>query len=128
MKKVTALGGLFLKAKNPSQMNEWYNRHLGLNAGDYGAIFKFRDFDNPDNEKYSVWSTFKQDTDYFEPSEKEFMVNFAVDNLELLITELKKEGIEIIGGIEDAEFGKFAWIMDPEGTKIELWEPPKKEL
>jgi len=127
MKRVTALGGIFFKSKKPVELKKWYNRHLGLNADEYGAIFKFRDFDNPNDEKYSVWSSFSRVTEYFNPSEKEYMVNFTVYDLEKLILALKDEGIEILGSIDDNEFGKFAWILDPEGTKIELWEPKSLE-
>lgn len=126
-KRVTAIGGIFVKSRNPEALRAWYNRHLGFQTDQYGTSFEWRKADNPEAKGYNVWSTFKQDTDYFAPSEKEFMLNFRVENLAWLIDELKKEGIEVIGEIQNFEYGKFAHIIDPEGTKIELWESNDEE-
>lgn len=122
MKRVTSIGGIFFKCEDPQAQREWYANHLGFKTDDYGTTFEWRKSDQPDEKGYSVWSTFKNDTDYFEPSKKEFMINFRVENLELLLEELKKEGVEIVGEIQSLEYGKFAHVMDPEGNKIELWE------
>ncbi|WP_372649483.1 VOC family protein [Draconibacterium sp.] len=123
MKKVTGIGGIFFKTKNPEQMKEWYNKNLGLVTNEYGSVFEFRKSDTPDEKAYSVWSPFKEDTDYFEPSEKEFMINYRVENIEKLVAELREAGVTICDEIETYEYGKFVHIMDPENNKIELWEP-----
>ena len=122
-KKVTGIGGIFFKCKDPDQMKDWYNQNLGLVTDKYGSLFEFRSTDHPDKKGYLQWSPFSNDTKYFEPSKNEFMVNYRVENLVELIEELKKNGVEIIGDIEEYEYGKFGWIVDPEGHKIELWEP-----
>lgn len=126
-KKVTGIGGIFLKANDPDAMYTWYNRHLGLATNEYGTTFEFHPAGNPEKKGYTVWSLFKTTTDYFEPSSKEFMINFRVDDLEWLLAELKKEGIEQIGETQVYDYGKFAHILDPEGNKIELWEPVDEE-
>jgi len=122
-KKVTGLGGIFFRSEDPATLREWYNAHLGLNATQYGAIFDWRQDDAPERKGQTVWNPFKKDTDYFAPSDKQFMFNFRVENLEWLLDELKKEGINQVGEMQVYEYGKFAHIVDPEGNKIELWEP-----
>lgn len=122
MKRVTALGGIFFKCQNPEAVREWYQTHLGLQTDDYGTSFEWRHTSQPDKKGFTVWSTFDDRTAYFQPSEKEFMINFRVENLMELLAVLKQEGIEQIGETVVCEYGKFAHIMDPEGTKIELWE------
>jgi predicted enzyme related to lactoylglutathione lyase len=122
MKKVTGLGGVFFKAKDPKAINAWYREHLGLNTTDYGTVFEWRDNDEPEKKGTTVWNPFKESTSYFGPSEKDFMFNFRVEDLEALLKELKAAGIEQIGEMQVFPYGKFAHIMDPEGNKIELWE------
>jgi len=122
-KKVTGIGGIFFKTKDPEILKAWYQKNLGLVTNEYGSVFEFRSTDEPDYKGYLVWSPFTEDTKYFDPSTKEFMINYRVENLEDLLEELRKEGVEIIGEIEKYEYGKFAHIVDPEGNKIELWEP-----
>ena len=122
-KRVSGFGGIFFKCEDPKAMREWYTRHLGLKTDSYGTSFEWRHAEAPDKTGYSVWSTFSKDTTYFEPSQKEFMINLRVENLEWLLGELKKEGIEQIGELQDFEYGKFAHIIYPDGNKIELWEP-----
>lgn len=122
-KRVTGIGGIFFKCKNPENMKKWYGTHLGLMVNEYGSLFEFRHVDEPDKKGYLQWSPFSQETKYFEPSEKEFMINYRVENLEALLEDLKKEGVEVVGELESYEYGKFAHILDPEGNKIELWEP-----
>jgi catechol 2,3-dioxygenase-like lactoylglutathione lyase family enzyme len=124
-KKVTGLGGIFFKVSNPERTRDWYKTHLGIESETWGAQFPWRSFDNPEEVGYSAWSPFKSESTYFEPSDKSFMINYRVENLYSLIDELKLQGIEILGKIHEDEFGKFAWIMDPDGHKLELWEPPK---
>ena len=123
-KRVTGIGGFFFKTKDPSKIKDWYNAHLGLNTDDYGSTFWWKD---EEGKKCSTqWSPFKEDTKYFEPSKKEFMINFRVEDLEGLMKVLKKEGVTVVGEIEEYDYGKFGWILDPEGNKIELWEPIDK--
>jgi predicted enzyme related to lactoylglutathione lyase len=123
MKKVTGIGGIFFKCKDPQKVKEWYKTHLGLDTNDYGATFEWRQADDSSKKGSTQWSPFKETTKYFEPSTKEFMINFRVDNLEALVTQLKEEGVTIVDNIETYDYGKFVHIMDDEGNKIELWEP-----
>ncbi|MGB0895844.1 MAG: VOC family protein [Flavobacteriaceae bacterium] len=120
-KRVTGIGGIFFKSENPTETKNWYKNHLGLNTDEYGCTFWWKD--NDGNDATTQWSPFKKDTTYFEPSKKEFMMNFRVDNLVELLKTLKAEGITVIGEIEEYDYGKFGWILDPDGNKIELWEP-----
>ncbi len=126
-KRVTALGGIFIKCAAPATMRNWYATHLGMNTDEYGTSFRWRHADDPEKEGHTVWSTFPVDTKYFEPSHKDFMINLRVENLEWLLGELKKEGVEQTGEIQCYEYGKFAHIMDPEENKIELWEAIDEE-
>lgn len=122
MKRVTAIGGIFFKCKEPEQVNEWYKNHLGVETSPYGAKFDWKAVDS-DKKGYTLWSPFKESTQYFEPSSKEFMINYHVADIEALVEELKKEGVTILDEIATYEYGKFVHIMDPEGNKIELFEP-----
>lgn len=123
MKKVTGIGGIFFKCKDPGRMREWYQKHLGLPVNDYGATFEW--YEGYDNTKkaQTQWSPFPENTKYFDPSTREFMINYRVANLEALVEELKKEGVTIVDAIESYDYGKFVHILDAEGNKIELWEP-----
>ena len=123
MKKVTGIGGIFFKCKDPKAVNEWYKMHLGFDTTPYGASFEWRELDDPNNKGLTQWNPFKETSDYFEPSTKEFMINYRVENLEALVEELRKEKVTILDQIEDSDYGKFVHIMDLEGNKIELWEP-----
>ena len=125
MTHITGIGGIFFKSQDSNKLKTWYQKHLEIPTDDYGAIFKVRDHANPEKEGYTVWSPFKADTKYFEPSKKDFMINFSVRDLNGLLKKLTSEGIKQIGELDDNDFGKFAWIIDPEGNKIELWEPPE---
>lgn len=122
-KKVTGIGGIFFKTKNPEAIKTWYSKNLGLSTDKYGALFEFRQSENPDKKGYLQWSPFDEDTEYFKPSEKDFMVNFRVENLEELVDELKLAGATILDDIEIFDYGKFVHVLDPENNKIELWEP-----
>jgi len=126
MKKVTGIGGIFFKSDDPEKIKKWYQKNLGLTIDEYGSPFEFRNANDPEKINYLQWSPFKSDTKYFEPSKKDFMINYRVDNLELLVEELKKEGVTICDKIESFDYGKFIHILDPEGNKIELWEPVDK--
>jgi predicted enzyme related to lactoylglutathione lyase len=127
MKRVTGLGGLFFKARDRKGLMEWYRDRLGIESESWGTMFRWQEPDDPSRTGYTVWSPFADDTDYFEPSTKQFMVNYRVADLEALLAALEKEGVRIVGGIREEENGKFAWIVDPEGNKIELWEPKDPE-
>jgi D-3-phosphoglycerate dehydrogenase / 2-oxoglutarate reductase len=121
LKRVTGFGGFFFKTQNPQLLKDWYKKHLDLPVNDYGCTFSWK---NEKGEDCSTqWSPFKEDTNYFNPSKKEFMQNFRVDNLESLLKKLSEEGVTIIGEMETYDYGKFGWILDLEGNKIELWEP-----
>ena len=122
-KKVTGIGGVFMKCAEPAATREWYAKHLGFQNSPYGSMFEWRLLDDSSKKGTTVWSTFANNSKHFEPSTKEFMINLRVENLEWLLGELKKEGIEQIGEMQAHEYGKFAYIIDPEGYKIELWEP-----
>ena len=122
-KKVTGIGGIFFKCKDPVKMREWYQAHLGLNTNQYGAVFEWWQGADSSKKGFSQWSPFKETTKYFEPSTKEFMINFRVENLVALVDQLKKEGVTVTDTIETYDYGKFAHVMDMEGNKIELWEP-----
>ncbi len=119
--RVTGIGGVFFKAANPKELVAWYGKHLGLKTDDYGSTFWWKDKNG--NDCSTQWSPFKDDTTYFQPSEKQFMQNFRVANLEVLLRNLVAEGVTIVGEMETYDYGKFGWILDPEGNKIELWEP-----
>ena len=122
-KKVTGIGGIFFKCSDPNEMKNWYNENLGLDTNEYGAMFEFRMVGDPDKKAYLQWSAMSNDTDYFNPSVKEFMINYRVENIEELVTELKENGVKVLDEIETYEYGKFVHLLDPEGNKIELWEP-----
>ena len=122
-KKVTGIGGIFFKCDDPAKMRDWYKDNLGLVTNEYGSAFEFRRSDEPHDIGYLSWSPFNKDTEYFNPSKKEFMINYRVENIEELVEDLKAAGIEICDEIETYDYGKFIHIMDPEGNKIELWEP-----
>ena len=123
MKRVTGIGGIFFKCKDPKQMREWYKTHLGLNTNQYGAVFEWRQGADTTKKGFTQWSPFKETTKYFEPSTKDFMINYRVENMQGLVEQLKKEGVTISDTIQSADYGKFVHIMDIEGNKIELWEP-----
>jgi len=123
MKKVTGIGGIFFKCQDPDAIKNWYQKHLGLDTTPYGVSFEWRDAEHPEKKGTTQWSTFPQSTKYLDPSTKDFMINYRVENLEALVEELKREGVTIVDAIESYEYGKFIHIMDPEGNKIELWEP-----
>lgn len=126
-KRVTGLGGIFFKSKNPEESRQWYKKHLGIESGKWGGTFEWKHAQNPDKKGFTAWNIFDSKTEYTRPGKKEFMINYRVENLEELLQTLKKEGVEIIGEMEIYDYGKFGWIMDPNGIKIELWEPIDEE-
>lgn len=127
MKKVTGIGGIFFKCKDPGKMKEWYKTHLGLETDQYGTNFEWRQGADPSRKGFTQWSPFPQKTTYFQPSAQDYMINYRVHDLEKLVEELRKEGVTIVDKIETFEYGKFIHILDMEGNKIELWEPNDAE-
>jgi len=123
MKKVTGIGGIFFKCKDPNKIKEWYNTHLGLDAGPYGASFEWREAQDPSKKGLTQWNVNSETAKLYEPSTKDFMINYRVENLEALVEELKKENVTIVDKIETYDYGKFVHILDIEGNKIQLWEP-----
>lgn len=123
MKKVTGIGGVFFKCKDAGAMNSWYENNLGIPVSAYGAEFKWKHVGDNEKEGSTVWSTFPQDTSYFQPSTKDFMINYRVADLEALVVQLKANGVTIVDEITTYDYGKFIHILDPEGNAIELWEP-----
>jgi predicted enzyme related to lactoylglutathione lyase len=123
MKKVTGIGGVFFKCKDANKMRDWYKTHLGIDAGQYGANFEWREDADPTKKGSTQWAPFAETTKYFEPSTKDFMINYRVENLEALVEQLKSEGVTIVDKIESFDYGKFVHIIDAEGNKVELWEP-----
>jgi len=123
-KRVTGLGGMFFKSRDPKATLDWYRTHLGIDAEDWGGYaFQWTEKDRPEQTGYTVWSAFPADTKHFAPGDQEFMVNYRVADLVGLIAALKSEGVEVVEDVQQHENGKFAWILDPEGRKVELWEP-----
>lgn len=122
-KKVTGIGGVFFKCKDPKAINAWYKKHLGFETSPYGTSFKWRQIEDSTKKGLTQWNPFPEKTKYFEPSTKDFMINYRVENLEALVEELKKENVTIVDKIEAFDYGKFVHILDIEGNKIQLWEP-----
>lgn len=123
LRRVTSIGGIFFKCKNPVALKKWYSTHLGLHTGEYGTNFEWRHANDSLQKGYTLWGPFNENTRYFEPSQKQFMINYRVADLLPLVEVLKKEGVTILDEVESFEYGKFVHIMDLEGNKIELWEP-----
>jgi predicted enzyme related to lactoylglutathione lyase len=123
MKKVTGIGGVFFKCKDPKKVTEWYAQHLGLTTNPYGATFDWYESTDSTKKAQTQWTPFPETSKYFDPSTKDFMINYRVENLEALVAELKDNGVTILDNIESYDYGKFVHILDSEGNKIELWEP-----
>jgi predicted enzyme related to lactoylglutathione lyase len=121
--KVTGIGGIFFRTTNPEKTREWYGTNLGMAISEYGSSIEFRNAHRPDEINYLQWSPFDENTDYFKPSEKQFMINYRVQNIEGLVKKLRENGVTIVDEIEEFDYGKFVHIMDLDGNKIELWEP-----
>ncbi len=121
-KRVTGIGGIFFKCKDPKKVRDWYQKHLGLQTNEYGAVFEWHQGADSTKKGFTQWSPFHEKTNYFAPSNKEFMINYRVEDLTGLLQTLKAEGVTILDSIETVDYGKFAHILDIEGNKIELWE------
>lgn len=121
--KIVGLGGVFFKAEDPAALKKWYTEKMGLECDQYGHLFTWIQDIESKKTGTTQWSIFDARTKYFDPSKKDYMINYRVENLAELLEELKKQGVQVVGGIDEFEYGKFAWVMDPEGNKLELWEP-----
>jgi predicted enzyme related to lactoylglutathione lyase len=123
MKRVVGLGGIFFKAKDPKALYEWYREHLGIDSAADGSGAMWHGAEQPEVPAVNVFAIFPADTKYFDPSRSNFMINFRVENLEELLKTLREEGAEVAEKVEEYDYGKFGWVMDPEGNQVELWEP-----
>lgn len=128
IKKVTGIGGIFFKCKDPNKVRDWYKTNLGLNTNKYGAVFEWRQGADTTKKGFTQWSPFSDKTKYFDPSTKDFMINYRVENLTALIEQLRKNKVTVVDTIETADYGKFVHILDVEGNKVELWEPNDVEF
>jgi predicted enzyme related to lactoylglutathione lyase len=125
MKRVTGIGGIFFNAKDPVAMRAWYKQHLGVDVLEWGgAVFNWADEEGKPTGGMTVWSINGADTTLYEPSKSTFMINYRVADLGALLQALRDEGCQVLDKTEDGEYGKFGWVIDPEGNKVELWEPP----
>ena len=125
MARVTGIGGVFFKARDPQRLADWYRAHLGMNVEAWGGVaFRWVTDDNPEGVGTTVWSPFAADTTYFAPSHAPFMINYRVQDLHGLLAALRAEGCRVQDDVEESEFGKFGWVIDAEGNKLELWQPP----
>lgn len=126
MQRVTGIGGVFFKAKDPKALGAWYEARLGVKREAWGgSVFRWRQHDAPEQTGATAWNLFKQDSTYFDPSTKPFMVNYIVADLSAMLAQLRAEGVTVDDKVDESEFGKFGWALDPEGNRFELWEPPK---
>lgn len=128
LKRVTGIGGIFFKCKEPAKVREWYKTHLGFNTNQYGTVFEWHQGADSTQKGFTQWSPFSETTKYFAPSTKDFMINYRVANLEALVKQLKQEGVTVTDSIQTVDYGKFVHILDIEGNKIELWEPNDVEF
>jgi len=121
--RVTGVGGIFFKSENPQEMKNWYKANLGLNTDQWGTNFEWHQGSDPTKKGFTQWSPFSSGTNYFEPSAKDFMINYRVVHLEKLLQQMKSNGVTILDSIQTFEYGKFVHVLDNEGNKVELWEP-----
>jgi predicted enzyme related to lactoylglutathione lyase len=121
--KVTGVGGIFFSTKNPKETRDWYAKNLGMEVNDWGSTFESRNIANPEEINSLQWSPFKNGSEYFEPSKKEFMINYRVQHIEKLVEQLKANNVTVLDEVATYDYGKFVHIMDADGNKIELWEP-----
>lgn len=125
MERVTGIGGVFFKSRDPKALGAWYKTHLGIDVQAWGgAAFRWKGPDNPEGDGTTAWSPFAADTNYFAPSTASFMINYRVKDLHALLAALRAEGVQVDEKVEESEYGKFGWVLDLEGNKLELWQPP----
>ena len=126
MRRVTGIGGIFMTTKDPQALRAWYQRHLGIDVQDWGgAAFDWADSEGNPTKGTTAWSIGPADGKHFAPSKAAFMVNYRVEDLAALLAALREEGCDVLGKTDDSEYGTFGWVMDPEGNKVELWQPPQ---
>ncbi len=124
MAQVRGIGGIFFKSQDPAALNAWYEKHLGMDVKpNVGAMFAWRRADEPEKEEMTVWSVFPASTKHFDPSKSSFMVNYIVDDLDAMLEEMKANGVAVDERVERTDYGNFGWIIDPDGNRIELWQP-----
>ena len=123
MERVQGIGGIFFKSSDPDKLRQWYSRHLGIKLEDWGGAVMFTNAGQK-NPGYQIWSIFSADTEYFTPGKANFMINYRVDDLRGLLDVLREEGCQVDERVEESEFGLFGWVLDPDGNRIELWQPP----
>jgi predicted enzyme related to lactoylglutathione lyase len=125
MKRVTGIGGVFFKSQDPKALGAWYKTHLGIDVQEWGgAAFRWTGPDTPEGSGTTAWSLFPAATTHFAPSTASFMINYRVDDLLALLAALRVEGVQVDEKVDESEYGKFGWIIDPEGNRVELWQPP----
>lgn len=125
MKRVTGIGGIFFNSSDPVKLRAWYKEHLGIDVQDWGgAAFTWTDAEGKPTEGTTIWSVGETTSNSFAPSTAPFMVNYRVADLHALVKALKSEGCNVLDKIDESDYGKFAWVIDPDGNKVELWEPP----
>ena len=120
--RVSGIGGIFFKCRDPKAIREWYAKNLGLETNAYGSVFEWHQGVDSTKKGFTQWSPFKESTKYFEPSNKDFMINYRVENLTALLAELKTNGVKVVDSVQSVDYGSFVHIMDPEGNKLELWQ------
>jgi len=126
MKRVTGIGGIFFKSRDPQALGAWYREHLGVDVSEWGgAVFQWSGEHNPTGTGMTLWTPFDEKTTYFAPSTAPFMINFRVADLHALLAALRAEGCAVDDKVDESEYGKFGWVMDPEGHRVELWQPPE---
>ncbi|MFL5735671.1 MAG: VOC family protein [Chloroflexia bacterium] len=130
MARVKGIGGVFFKSHDPANLQAWYREHLWLEPANEEpeavTIFKWREAQDPEQEHYSVWCPFPQHTDYFDPTTSPYMINYIVDDLDGMIQQLRAAGVQVDDRVEESEYGRFSWAVDPEGVRFELWQPPAR--
>lgn len=126
MKRVTGIGGVFFTSPDPKALAEWYREHLGMDVEPWGGVaFQWSGPDNPTGAGATMWNPFSADSDYFAPGRSPFMINYRVDDLHALLAALRAEGCQVMDKVDESEYGKFGWVLDPDGNKLELWQPPE---
>jgi predicted enzyme related to lactoylglutathione lyase len=126
MEKVTGIGGIFFKAKEPKVLGQWYAQNLGIDVQSWGgATFEWRDATDPERPGSTAWSLFSMDTKYLDPSTAPFMVNYRVADLDAMLAQLRAAGVQVDEKVDESEYGRFGWAMDPDGNRFELWQPPE---
>ena len=121
--RILGIGGIFFKSAQQDHLSNWYREKMGIEHDQFGAMFKWRSMEEPPQENLTIWSIFPSSSDYFAPSQASFMINYIVDDLDALLEKLRNGGVEIDAKREAFDYGRFAWVYDPDGNKIELWEP-----